>query len=309
MAYRFKLNESLARGVRRIALDQLDLAEQRLKDSSDPATSVHEVRKSLKRTRALLRLVRPGLGENVYRRENGELRDIARLLSAARDADVMRETVARIEARLSANRKACVGPVRELLNGSGSHGGSHAASKDLRKAKASIAAARKRLGRVKVKGDGFEPIVQGLEASYRFGRRALSRAERDMEGEALHELRKAVQHHWRQMLLLTRVWPEICRARAATARDIAQLLGEEHDYTVLMAFMGTHRNNGISSDDFDVVVEACRTRQAEIKTLALPMARRLFADRAKPFARRMEKYWQIARELSRPDGAPDAKDD
>jgi hypothetical protein len=29
------------------------------------------------------------------------------------------------------------------------------------------------------------------------------------------------------------------------------------------------------------------------------MARRLFADRAGPFARRMEKYWLIARDLAR----------
>src|SRR5262245_53924237 len=121
MAYRLKLSESLTRGVRRIALDQLDLAEQRLKDKSDPVAAVHEARKSLKRTRALLRLIRPALGESVYRRENGQLRDAGRLLSASRDRDVMRETVVKLEARLSDNSKSCIVPLRELLNGTGEH--------------------------------------------------------------------------------------------------------------------------------------------------------------------------------------------
>ena len=50
---------------------------------------MHGARKDLKKTRALLRLVRPALPGKVYRRENRELRDIARALSSTRDADVL----------------------------------------------------------------------------------------------------------------------------------------------------------------------------------------------------------------------------
>ncbi len=299
MAYRFKLNESLTRGVRRIGLAQLELAEQRLKDTSDPVVAVHEARKSLKRTRALLRLARPALGETVYRRENTQLRDAGRLLSSARDIDVMRETLARLEARLSDNRKACVTPLRELLKGTGTHPGNSAAPANFRKAKVSIVAAKKRFARLKVKAEGFEQLTAGLQASYRLGRRALARIEEGADGETFHELRKAVQQHWRQMLLLTRAWPEVCRARATAARDIAQLLGEEHDYAVLTAFVASHRKNGLTKEELDIVAQACRDRQQELRAFALPMARRLFADRAGPFARRMEKYWLIARDLAR----------
>lgn len=295
MAYRFKLNESLTRGVRRVALAQLELAEQRLRDSSDPVAAVHEVRKSLKRTRALLRLVRPALGKTVYRRENTQLRDAGRLLSAARDNDVLRETVVKLEAQLPDDARSCVGPLRGLLSGTGKR----AAPAGLRKAKVSIAAARKRLSHLRLRTGGFEQVAAGLQASYRRGRRALARAEDGADDEGFHELRKAVQHHWRHMLLVSRAWPEACRARATAAREIAQLLGEEHDYAVLMAFVAAHRESGLTPDQRDVIAQTCRARQLELRTLALPMARRLFADRAGAFARRMANYWLIARDLAR----------
>src|SRR5512138_742089 len=90
MAYRLKLKEPLLKGVRRIAGEQLGNAAARLKSDSDIETCIHEARKSLKRTRALLRLVRPGLGDARFREANARLRDIARGLSAARDRDVVR---------------------------------------------------------------------------------------------------------------------------------------------------------------------------------------------------------------------------
>jgi CHAD domain-containing protein len=295
--------------VRRIGLAQLELAEQRLKGTSDPVTAVHEARKSLKRTRALLRLARRALGETVYRRENRQLRDAGRLLSSARDADVMRETLAKLEARLSDNRKACVVPLRELLNGAGAHVSNSAVSVNLRKAKVSIGAAKKRFARLKAKTEGFDQLAAGLQTGYRLGRRALAHAEDGADEEAFHELRKAVQQHWRQMLLLTRAWPEVCRARAAAARDIAQLLGEEHDYAILAAYIVSQRDCGLTAEELEVIAQACRDRQHELRALALPMARRLFSDRAGPFARRMEKYWSIARDLAKLEAGHDKDDD
>ena len=97
MAYRLKLKEPLTKGVRRIAGEQLGNAAARLEGGSNPETSVHEARKSLKRTRALLRLVRPGLGEADFRKANARLRDIARSLSAARDRDVVRALLKGLE--------------------------------------------------------------------------------------------------------------------------------------------------------------------------------------------------------------------
>jgi CHAD domain-containing protein len=101
MAYRIPFDRELDDSLRQIARDELVEAIRLLRDdyADDPVTAVHDARKNLKKTRALLRLARPGLAKQVYRRENAAIRDAARLISGARDADVMLQTVDRLAKR------------------------------------------------------------------------------------------------------------------------------------------------------------------------------------------------------------------
>ena len=88
MAFRFKLNEPVQKGFRRIALEQIERAERELSASENAEVATHETRKCIKRVRALLRIGRPGLGEPVYRSENARMREIAWLCSwQTRDSD------------------------------------------------------------------------------------------------------------------------------------------------------------------------------------------------------------------------------
>jgi CHAD domain-containing protein len=51
---------------------------------------------TIKRLRALLRLIRPVISERVFARENRRLRKAAWRLSLARDSDVARQTLAKL---------------------------------------------------------------------------------------------------------------------------------------------------------------------------------------------------------------------
>src|SRR4029079_19518957 len=102
MTYRFKLQEPIGPGVRRIGLEQIEIAEAKLSSKEDVAAAIHDARRCLKRVRALLRLIRPGLEEDVYRREVERLASTGKLLSGARDLDVMRQTLRKLESRLDA---------------------------------------------------------------------------------------------------------------------------------------------------------------------------------------------------------------
>jgi CHAD domain-containing protein len=304
MAYRFKLKESLSRGVRRIGAEQFDMAEGHLRSVTDPAVSIHETRKCLKRLRALLRLGRLAVGEKPYQHENGELQRMGHLLSPARDAEVMRQTLVKLETRLSGNRKIIVDRLREHLNETAGPETDEVRGKVL----SLLGRAKRRFAQIKVKNDGFDALEAGLHATYRKGRRALTRAQLEPDDEAFHDLRKSVQHHWRQMLLVSRAWPEVCRARASAARDVAQILGEEHDYAVLAAFADARRNNGLASDEIDIIRQDCHARQIELRNLALPRAKRLFAQQPRRFAHQMAVSWDAARDLHalEPDDDPDA---
>ncbi len=79
MAYRFRYHETVPQNVKRIASDQLDSVIAFLEEKSGVSRdeAVQEVRKCLKKTRALMRMVRPELG-SFFRDENLRLRDTGR---------------------------------------------------------------------------------------------------------------------------------------------------------------------------------------------------------------------------------------
>src|ERR1044072_8638177 len=77
---------AVGEALRAVARDILAEARSILDDQSTPdATAVHDFRKSMKRWRALLRLLEPFLGEDA-RRLRAQGRDFGRELSGARDA-------------------------------------------------------------------------------------------------------------------------------------------------------------------------------------------------------------------------------
>src|SRR5689334_8171114 len=94
MPYRFKSDEPVEQGFRRIAGEQLDAALSELAGAEVGPANIHQCRKALKRLRALIRLAADAIGNRKARRRTRSLGDIARLLSARRDQTVMLETVA-----------------------------------------------------------------------------------------------------------------------------------------------------------------------------------------------------------------------
>src|SRR5690348_9415651 len=87
MAYHLKSGESVPDGIRRAACEELESAAAHLEGSLGTGRdeAIHEARKSIKKVRGLLRLMRPQLGR-IYRSESEQLGDIGRTLSEFRDA-------------------------------------------------------------------------------------------------------------------------------------------------------------------------------------------------------------------------------
>jgi len=83
--------------VQRLLCHHLDQALKTLQDNQPLAdAAVHRVRKQLKKGRADLRLLRKALGSQRYAYENTVLRDVARPLTAVRDARTFMDTLERL---------------------------------------------------------------------------------------------------------------------------------------------------------------------------------------------------------------------
>ena len=297
MTYRFKLQEPIAHGFCRIGLEQIDLAAAKLASKDDVATAIHDARRCLKRLRALLRLIRPGLAEAVYRREAERLVGIGRLLSGARDLFVMQQTLAKLEDRFGALPNGVAERLRKLM-ADGHARNRRSGAEARRQALQRLDQARRVFTGKAAGGVDLEHVADGLEAVYRKARKAFRHAYREPSDEAFHAWRKKVQLHWRHMALLSRGWPEAMSARAGEAKELSRLLGEDHDYSVLLAFAGAPGTACLEPADLATLTDRCRACQADLRAEAKPRGDRLFAERAGDLKERVTLYWASAGQLA-----------
>jgi CHAD domain-containing protein len=307
MAFRFKLEEPFDDGFRRIALEQLRRAESQLRSSGGNAVAIHETRKALKRLRALLRLVRCTLRKDSFKEANAQVREVAGILSGARDSQVLLETIINLEGACGPAAKGAGATLREMLrtaNGGNKPNVDAATSKALER----LAVVKKKFSHLEILGSGFEAIGPGLEASYRRGQRTFRATYAEGSDESFHEWRKSVQLHWRHMALLSNAWPDYFAVRVNEARALSQILGDDHDLALLKAFVTAKPTARISSAQANAIGKLAHQRQKQLRTMAQPIGVRLYAEGAKGLHRRMSQYWLSAVTLKQqPKAAPPSK--
>jgi CHAD domain-containing protein len=292
MTYRFQLTEPLSEGVRRIADEQIKQAQKALA-GDDAARGVHDARKSMKRIRALLRLVRFGIGDKAFKRENRRFRDIGNRLSGTRDAQVMLQTLHELYPQDAEAAAAAPARLVELLEAriAQAHGNGHTeTTADLNN---HLKGARRAIAKLEMRGE-FEVVEAGLAKVYRDCRAAFTDAFEIGTDAAFHEWRKTIQQHWRQMRLLSDAWPELMDLRASAARQISELLGDDHDLAVLAGFVESEAGKAISKRDATAVVRLARARQAELRLRVKPLGTRLLALGESSLTRQIRKSWDTA---------------
>jgi hypothetical protein len=296
MSFRFKLDEPIAEGVSRIGLEQIAAAKAALA-ATDIAKGVHDARRCLKRLRALLRLVRPALEERDYRREMRRLAAIAQMLSGARDAHVMQQTLAKLAGRFVTLSRSAKRLRKALPNGAERKAGRDSAG-TTRRAQAGLDQARALFAGIARQPIAFEHLAEGLQRSYRKARRTYREAYRHPADEAFHAWRKSAQQHWRHMQLLSRSWPDVLGGRASEAKELSRLLGDDHDLAVLADFVTRHSSNALPTEERAELLRICRSCQAEIRARAKPHGARLLAEPAKSLGARLAVYWSAAAQLA-----------
>lgn len=304
MAYRIKLNEPADRAYRRIVGEQIERSLEQLRSAEDRVTAVHETRKAMKRVRALAKLMRAGMGDAVYRAENERYRDIARLLAGARDVDVLRATSTRLAHRQPKPVRAAAELIVERAAAAATTG-DH--TPHVAEAIAALEAAATACDEVRFGGRGFDAVQSGLERTYRAGRRRMEAAYRSGADEAFHDLRKDVQAHWRHMVVLEAVWPDLMQARAKLAKEVAELLGEDHDLFVLIVSARTAMSQTDATSGFEVLIEAAQRRQSDIRRELHAKGEALYAESPGTFTELIGRYWAAARAARKAERAASAE--
>jgi CHAD domain-containing protein len=285
-----------------VASGRLDDALEHLGDGLDEnvVTAIHEARKDLKKARAVLRLVRDQLGEEVYQRENARLRDAGRTLSGSRDAVVKVETLDALAERFSGELPESYEPLREQLEEERkvSTAAQSGADSEIRRSAAlaaeEIAAGRAAIEKWAFAKSGWKLLTPGLKRSYGRGRDRFHDVLADPSPVNVHEWRKRVKDLWYHLRLLRDSWPEVLGEMSDQAHLLSDLLGDHHDLGVL-AEDAQSRRDLPDREGAAAIVGIIEGRQGELLEAAVPIGERLYADSPKAFVKRLRAYWRAWR--------------
>jgi CHAD domain-containing protein len=273
-----------------VARDTLSEARAVLDDTERAdAVSVHDLRKAMKRWRALLRVLESFLGDDA-RRLRAEARDLARELSGARDAQSAIEalndlaegegtlsprTIASIRGRLDAIRLSAEAAtlnedVRARLRTACDAAGTVVAAWNLEKL-------------------AFADLARELARTYERLRENSPKDWAKAEPDTLHNLRSIVVAHRYQMELVEPLWPRFGKLWVAEAQRLRDRLGAFQDLSVLKGFTVPHAPLAPWRSRLTPLILG---RQEKHAKAAQRMANRLLAERPKAFRRRLESLWE-----------------
>ena len=183
MAYNLRPDEAPSEGLKRIAQEQLEAA---IASATDPRMNredaVHDVRKRMKKLRAVLRMARDEIGKDVYERENACFRGIAKQLAELRETTVLVSTVAKLKShfaeQLSADAFDTV-----LANLQGHRDEGHKENLEQRNTLEEVVhelhQARERVKGWPLKAKDFSRMAKSIRRVYRGGRQGLKVLEGD----------------------------------------------------------------------------------------------------------------------------------
>jgi CHAD domain-containing protein len=297
VAYRLLPDEDLGEGVARIAAEELDSAieQLRVRLDEDPVRAIHSARKSLKKERALLRLVREAVYPDVYRDENQVFRDAGRRLSGTRDAQVALQTLDKLREQYAGQLSASTFDALEgALRLRTPRTGPGSAVRAVAGAVAGdLEAARGRLLRWTGHAISWKQLERGLDRTYKRGRKALAGAMEDDDDELLHEWRKRVKDLWYHQRILHPLWPALMEAQAGQLDDLGELLGDDQDLANLRRTLTTEESlTSTVADDLDPLADLIDQRRAQLREQALRLGQRVYAESPAAYRERHQSYYR-----------------
>lgn len=286
MSFRIDPSKPFAHEVISAGQELIDGAVTILSEQPDgPHTAVHDARKKFKRLRALYRLVQKDAPE--FRdRENARFRDIARSLAGARDAAALVETVDHLIGHSTSQpERQALSTVHEILGGRRDRivleDGD--IENHIKAAIAQCSEGREALSQLSLpegKDVGAKRVANIWKKQRDKALSALEQCHMEANSEHFHELRKCGQTYWMHLALLRRLWPSAMRAKQNDAKHMVDLLGYEHDLSVLAAFADRETGDFPDAEILARLLGAIISRQQALREESLELAARVFSESA-----------------------------
>jgi CHAD domain-containing protein len=290
MSYELEHGQNLGDNVRRICRKQIQGAidfAQGKKETHD--TPVHETRKSLKKARAGLRLVRKEIGRGLHRQQDHLLRDVGRLISEVRDAEVRLSTVRQLQQITQRRGRAIYRDLEstlflELENFTAAFADWHVqAVPMLERAAAAIDCWQ--LDRF-----DLDQLRGAVQSSYKTARRNLHRAQTSHSAENFHNFRSAAKVLLHQLRILRPINPVVLTNLSDELRALGGLLGRARDLNFLGERLRVQGGETKRQRDGQNLLAIIEVSQGDLQRGAADLGERFFSERPRDFGDRVATW-------------------
>jgi CHAD domain-containing protein len=290
MAFELTHERPLPDQLRRIIRSELRKAGNELARRAPSQDAIHQARKHVKKARAILRLLRRGLGSH-YDTEMKRLRVAAHALASIRDVDAMVATASSLHARYpAAVTAAAAKAVIRGLTGRRRRVRANAAP-ILGKARKALKRAHHSAPKRVEQAGNFALARSGIVDMYRRARDAGQKLTPDDDPARFHHWRKRVKdlgHHITLFAGLHRA----PRGRVKTLDRLEELLGDEHDLATLRRALVESPDLYGTPQNFTLMLGAIDRRQTVLRRRALALGQRALADKPREFRDAVETWWR-----------------
>jgi CHAD domain-containing protein len=291
MGFRLKLREPLPDGLKRVFREQIESALELCRHPArQRGVTVHEVRKHLKKLRAAMRLAITEVGKDRHASEDRCVRKIGRLVSDLRDAQVRLQTLIQLRDETAKGPEdSPFSRIEELLSleresfSAAFAGWQKQAIPQLERVEA-------RLLKWPLEGLTWKQVCGAVGKIYKRGQRGLAKTINDPEPENFHAWRKRVKDIWYQLRILQPLNRVVLTEMAHDAEVLGELLGREHDLDFLWTRLEKESSDEALRDELAQLEKLIGKRGKRLRTNALELGRRFYAEPAKAFAKRISIF-------------------
>lgn len=277
MRYRVKACGDLATHLRRLfqSLNE-DIAVSLLQACHDSEPGIHEARKNCKEARALLRLMRPQLGAETFRRHQHFYRFVARQLAGYRDAMVMLNTWQKLQDQwpeLQADGFQAVGAclaAQERIDPLSHQGEAFFVKLALQLERERFAATDWNLPSRRGK---LMPSLQRIFLKAGKSERIAAISDKI---DDFHDFRKRSKDLLYTLRMLRPLLNKQAKPTVRALREMTEIQGLVNDHAVLLEFLAARRaDSGLSDQDWSALQQILHRRMNTLQNKAHRKARKL----------------------------------
>ena len=292
MSYQLRPGQRLGNNLRRICRKQIEAALAITKgDKETSDTPVHEVRKHLKKARAAVRLVRKEIGRGLFREQDHALRDVGKLTSEIRDAEVRLQTVQELQGIKQRRGRGRAGyPKLEGMLALELGNFMAAFAEWQAQAKPMLERALANIDCWPLDHFSCKQLRRAVQRSYKDARRALKCAEDTRRPEDFHHFRSKAKQLWYELRILCPINPVVLKNLSDDLRALGKLLGRAHDLSFLSERLRCEDRQAAWEREGQRLLVLIEVNQVDLQRGAAELADHFFAERPRDFGARLASW-------------------